>query len=347
MDGERPVDAGPEAGGGDEHRSAFRTDLAEAMHGAARARHGRLVSDADERQAAYLGALHARAASEVDGLRAANEQEAQAVETWATGELERLNAERDHRLAAARGELQQRLAAHEAHLQGEITRVEEAVRGYRAALDAFFARLDTEVDPARIAELAARVPLLGPLDEIGARNEAPDAEPAAAAEPATATAVEEEVRAAVEAELEPERAAEPEAAAVPEAATVPEAAAVFDAEPEVEELVPEAGIAAAWTPEAEASDPAEEPVPARRLAWWEVPGTVASAGAEVDAEATEATEAAEADTHAAPDDTSDDAPRPTNSAERVRARLHFIAEHRAALAAADVAAHAAVSGSRG
>ena len=436
MDPERPADAAPTAWAGvpgartvdmaigaeDGHRAALRADLAHAMRAAARTRHGRLVSDADERQAAYLSALHARAAAEVDGLRAANEQDALAVEAWATSEVERLETERERRLSVVRGDLQTRLEAHEARLQAEIARVERAVRSYRAELGSFFERLDAEADPTAIAAMAARVPLLAPLDEADAADDAETVarpvdesapqdgqesvaasvlEPVIESEPAPADALETMIEPEPVAEAVPElvRESEPEPGPAAGADPVPEP----DGGDEVDDEGEDEGHAPVIDPDEAMAEPApeEDPIPPVRLpAWWEVPHPVSTAAVDApdpdaafrtaavdslgwDVPAPEATtgfepavtrpdpvveQAPEAPVEppAAPHllagalrpamaargttaggVSNDPAPRPTNSAERVRARLHFIAEHRASLASADGTGSTASSGQRG
>jgi hypothetical protein len=151
----------------DRDRSAdFRTQLVDAMHAAARAQHSRIVSSMEERQAAYVSAVHSRASAEVDVMRATADEVSSEVASWAAAELERIEREREQKLDAARTDFQQRLDSHESRVEREIAEARARVTAYRAEIEAFFSRLDSEADPAVIAQLAARVPAPPDLEKV-------------------------------------------------------------------------------------------------------------------------------------------------------------------------------------
>jgi hypothetical protein len=160
----------------------FRTQLVDAMHAAARAQHSRIVSDVEERQAAYVSAVHSRASAEVDAMRATADDVSSQVASWAAAELERIEREREQRLDAARTDFQQRLDSHESRVEREIAEARARITAYRAEIEAFFAQLDAESDPGVIAQLAARVPAPPDLEKT---TDLEQAAPAATAMPVT------------------------------------------------------------------------------------------------------------------------------------------------------------------
>ncbi len=165
----------PDADGHD--RSAdFRTQLVDAMHAAARAQHSRIVSDVEERQAAYVSAVHSRASAEVDAMRATADDVSSQVASWAAAELERIEREREQKLDAARTDFQQRLDSHESRVEREIAEARARVAAYRAEIEAFFSQLDAEADPAVIAQLAARVPAPPDLEKAATAATTPTIE---------------------------------------------------------------------------------------------------------------------------------------------------------------------------
>ena len=147
---------------------SFQSQMADAMRAAARSQHSHIVSDVEERQAAYVSALHNRAAADVDAMRQSADGVTEDVEAWAAAELERIESERGQKIDTARMGFQQRLESHESQVAQEIADVRDRVNAYRAEIDAFFSRLDAESDPARIAEMAAQVPVLPDLEGASA-----------------------------------------------------------------------------------------------------------------------------------------------------------------------------------
>ena len=184
----------PDADGHD--RSVdFRTQLVDAMHAAARAQHSRIVSDVEERQAAYVSAVHSRASAEVDAMRATADDVSSQVASWAAAELERIEREREQKLDAARTDFQQRLDSHESRVERAIAEARARVAAYRAEIEAFFSQLDAEADPAVIAQLAARVPAPPDLEKVAT------AAPAAMIEVATPARAPEAAEAVTEAAM--------------------------------------------------------------------------------------------------------------------------------------------------
>ncbi len=190
---------------GHDRSADFRTQLVDAMHAAARAQHSRIVSDVEERQAAYVSAVHSRASAAVDAMRVTADDVSSQVASWAAAELERIEREREQKLDAARTDFQQRLDSRESRVEREIAEARARVAAYRAEIEAFFSQLDAEADPAVIAQLAARVPAPPDLEKaataatpvaIEAVTPVPTAE---AVEAATSTPTPEAVEAVTEA----------------------------------------------------------------------------------------------------------------------------------------------------
>lgn len=146
----------------------FQAELADAMHGAARNQHQRIVGDLEQRRAAHVEGVRSQSTTEADELKAQADRDVADVEAWAEAEIRRIQTERERRLDARRQEVDGRLEWHGSVVEREIAVVEESIAAYRVEIDDFFARLDAEGDPSAIAGLAARVPAMPRLSEVSA-----------------------------------------------------------------------------------------------------------------------------------------------------------------------------------
>lgn len=221
----------------DDDSAAFLADLARVMQSAAAAERIRIAEDSERRRNAHLDVIRARETSETEELRILAEGDVKAIDTWADTEIERIQAERERRIASRRGELTQRLEDHRLLIGREVDAVEAAIAAYRTEVEVYFSRLDAETDPVAIAREAGRRPQFpglgtpgsdnaavdtatGPADEAGVAS---DAEPPPAGDalvgvmdpnaPAEAIAGAEPV--AVAADAEPVASVEPESGAEP------------------------------------------------------------------------------------------------------------------------------------
>jgi hypothetical protein len=173
--------------------TAFLAQLAGAMRATAAAERTRIDEDIDRRRDAHLETIRSRRDSEAEEMRKLAADDLKAIDEWAEGERQRIDAEREQRAAALQDDLEKSLAEHGSQIDAEIEGVEGAITGYRAEVDAFFAKLDNETDPVEIARLAGQRPAFPDLAAV-----APVA-PAVAESPSEAVGV-----------MEPEAGADPE-----------------------------------------------------------------------------------------------------------------------------------------
>jgi hypothetical protein len=145
-----------------DHVHPFREELARAMQAAAERERQRIAASVDEDATTHVQKVRTRAAAEAGELKRLAEDDVTGIRGWAKSEIERIRGEADAQMTERRDRLEQHLVQHAAIIDGEIDRVSEAVEGYRHELDAFFARMAAERDPAEIARLADAVP--GPPD---------------------------------------------------------------------------------------------------------------------------------------------------------------------------------------
>lgn len=147
---------------------AFQVELAKMMHAAARTEHDRILGEVERRGAAHMEGVRSSGTADHDQLRTKADEVVAGIEAWAEAEVERIRLERQRRIDAHRQELEARLEWQASLVDREVAGVEAGVREYREQIDAFFARLDAESDPATIAALATRVPAMPRLDDVGA-----------------------------------------------------------------------------------------------------------------------------------------------------------------------------------
>src|SRR5262245_29815051 len=178
----------------------FLAQLAGAMRATAANERKRIDEDINRRRDAHLETIRGRRDSEADKMRELAADDLKAIDEWAQGERQRIDAEREQKAAALKDDLEKSLAEHGTQIDGEIAGVEQAVTGYRAEVDTFFAKLDAETDPVEIARLAGQRPAFPDLATVPPAAPVPPAttdadpsavgvmEPEADADPATAWA---------------------------------------------------------------------------------------------------------------------------------------------------------------
>jgi hypothetical protein len=181
-----PADAATETAAADataDDNSAFLADLARVMQAAASAERIRISEDSERRRTAHLEVIRARETAQADELRVLSEGDVKAIDSWADSEIERIQSERERRTVSRRAELSQRLEDHRLLIGREVDAVEAAIASYRTEVEAYFSRLDGEVDPVVIAQAAGSRPTFPALDTIG-----PDRAPVDVSAPSTADA---------------------------------------------------------------------------------------------------------------------------------------------------------------
>ena len=180
--------------------ATFLAELAKAMQSTAASEQARAVEGTEQRRQAHIDAIRAREALEAEDLRELAKEDVKGIDAWSDGEIKRIKLERERRIASRREQLQIRLEEHHSVVAREVENVEAAISAYRADIDHFFNRLETETDPVEIARLAGTRPafpvleLIGP-DEAHATSEYPPVISHATAVAAEAAAEEEAVAA--------------------------------------------------------------------------------------------------------------------------------------------------------
>jgi hypothetical protein len=136
----------------------FLAQLAGAMRATAATERTRIDEDINRRREAHLETIRGRRDSEAEKMRELAAEDLKAIDDWAAGERQRIDEEREQRAAALQDDLDKSLAEHGSQIDAEIEGVEGAIAGYRTEVEAFFARLDAEMDPVEMARLAGQQP---------------------------------------------------------------------------------------------------------------------------------------------------------------------------------------------
>jgi len=147
--------------------SAFLADLARAMQTTAAAEQARNAEGTEQRRQAHIDAIRAREALEAEDLRELAKEDVKGIDAWSDGEIKRIKLERERRIAARREQLQVRLEEHRSVVAREVDAVEAAIASYRADIELYFRRLESETDPVAIATLARTRPQFPALEPIG------------------------------------------------------------------------------------------------------------------------------------------------------------------------------------
>jgi hypothetical protein len=160
--------------------SIFLAALARAMQTTAEAEKARLIAEMDARRDALISAVRARRESESSRMRELADEDLRGIDTWATAERERIQAERERRAQVVRADLELSLTQHGAKIDREIEVVEAAIMNYRADVDAFFANLERET-PLAIAQQAGRRPVFPSIEALEGGSAASESAPAESA----------------------------------------------------------------------------------------------------------------------------------------------------------------------
>ncbi len=167
------------AAAGEEGGSEFLRSLVDAMRGVADEERTGSVADLRSAVDARVEELESHATERADELRRTNEMDIAGVGDWAKAEIERINTEAAHKVAARRQQLEQQLADHATRSEAEVTSVRERVATYERDLDAYFAQLVDISDPASFVAAARRMPKPPSLEATGATPAPPVTTPTA------------------------------------------------------------------------------------------------------------------------------------------------------------------------
>jgi hypothetical protein len=141
-------------------------ELARAMHAAATSQYERMNADLERRRTEQVEAIAARAAGEIEHLKATTEQDIGAIDAWAKAETEKIKQERLRRIDARRERLAAQLERQDTIRQREIFAIEVAIDAHRGEIDQFFGRMERESDPTAIARVASSLPPFPALADI-------------------------------------------------------------------------------------------------------------------------------------------------------------------------------------
>jgi gas vesicle protein len=170
------------------HDNPLVAGLIRAMRDAARTARQETAARFSEEAKARVEAIHAQSADQAAELRKQADTAIVEIRDWSKAEMARIREETDQRIADRRRQLESDVSAHAEQVEHRIERVQVASGDFEHRMDAFFERLLSEEDPARLAGLAERLPeppaLDGDLPDplLSLRAEALDASGAAAAE---------------------------------------------------------------------------------------------------------------------------------------------------------------------
>lgn len=138
--------------------SDFLRSLVDAMRGVAEEERTASVAELRRLVDERVALLETRAKDRVEELRRTSELDVTGVGDWATGEIERVNAEASRKVEARRKQLEEQLSDHETRSTAEVTSVRERVAAYEQELEAFFNQLGSITDPASFVAAARRMP---------------------------------------------------------------------------------------------------------------------------------------------------------------------------------------------
>ena len=147
--------------------TAFLAELARAMQTTAAAEQARNAETTEQRRQTHIDAIRAREALEAEDLRELAKEDVKGIDAWSDGEIKRIKLERERRIAARREQLQVRLEEHRSVVSREVDAVEAAIASYRADIELYFRRLESETDPVAIATMARTRPQFPELEQIG------------------------------------------------------------------------------------------------------------------------------------------------------------------------------------
>ncbi len=145
---------------------SFLAELTRAMQAAAEQQREQIAAIVADDAADEIEKANARGAIEADELRRLADEDVQAIETWLAEETDRIRAEAGRRTDERRSELESHLDKHHSIIASEVEGVENAVRGYQATLDAFFAELGEATNPAKLARQAGSLPTPPDLEAV-------------------------------------------------------------------------------------------------------------------------------------------------------------------------------------
>jgi hypothetical protein len=146
--------------------SKLMADLAAAILATTEAARDQRLSQLEAEASGVVGMIRAQSEEGAVGLRRKSDEDVAAIRDWAKAEIARIKEESEAKIADRKHLLEQEVADHAAAIEDRCAEVQSTVVGYRAAMDAYFERLNAEDDPARLATMAETMPEPPPVETL-------------------------------------------------------------------------------------------------------------------------------------------------------------------------------------
>jgi hypothetical protein len=132
--------------------------LVKAMREAAIASRAETTTRLQAEAASRIEAIRAESTDEAAALRKRVDEDIAGIRDWSKVEMARIRAETEHRIEERRADAINESQRHLDAVEQHVERVQATVTAFESNMDAFFKRLLSENDPARLAALAEQAP---------------------------------------------------------------------------------------------------------------------------------------------------------------------------------------------
>ena len=146
--------------------SKLMADLAAAIRATTEAARDQRLAQVEAEANSVVEMIRAQSDEGAVGLRRKSDEDVAAIRDWAKAEIARIKEESEGKIADRKHHLEQEVADHAAAIEDRCTEVQSTVVGYRAAMAAYFERLNSEDDPARLATMAESMPEPPPVESL-------------------------------------------------------------------------------------------------------------------------------------------------------------------------------------
>jgi hypothetical protein len=168
-----PESPAPRASTAAKKPSKFLADLTKAMQAAAEDARGRALSQLQSDAKTHIEAIHGRSSTEAASLRRKADDDVASVREWSKAEIARIREETETKITDRKARLETEIEEHAAVIEREIDAVQKTVAAFEDEMAVFFERLLGEEDPSRFATMAENLPeppsfeglALAPVDE--------------------------------------------------------------------------------------------------------------------------------------------------------------------------------------
>ena len=148
-------------------------DLAAAIRATAEAARDQQLGQLDADAQGIVERIRAQSEEGSVALRRKSDDDVTAIRDWAKAEIARIKEESEARISDRKHLLEQEIADHAAAIEDRCAEVDSTVAGFRQAMDAYFAHLGAEEDPARLATMAESMPEPPSLEALSNLDDLP------------------------------------------------------------------------------------------------------------------------------------------------------------------------------